>query len=303
MDNQIRLKEDLMIELLVFIEAELKAQNDQEWPLFKIIFDSDALMKVASDYGISIVRKITTVLDDNAVEDLSRYQSRSRSSEMVYQEDDRDVSLMDAECGILLGFEDVLAEEREKRNEREDKKIRARKRDMVEVLETRSKQMNCFSCGKNYDWFLSAGRNECCGHLYKPSLRFKNYRCCAAPFREDYLEKLTLPYCTLRDHSLKPTDAKETRKIPLWLIVMAYNHNRHLQVTPHNLVSQASFCHLVEANHMGDVGSSLARWCERDDSSVTGYNIHDDDGEFHINLLESFLISSFISSKNTRFRL
>lgn len=171
-----------------------------------------------------------------------------------------------------------------------------------EDLEIQCQTLTCFSCRNEYVWGTSVGNLECRGHYYIPSIFSSVYPCCKSPYISERQARLVscgeLPYCTNRDHSISPTNARDVENIPLWLILVVFGH---FNQSPQRIINQALDCHLVSFPPGKHSSNSKSSSSLIDDDSVGGdegfldsnsLNLWRD--KFHICLLESYIKLPYI---------
>lgn len=218
---------DEKLRITSFFISEMRAQEENRWPLFKgvasFLFTSEdgKLMReeIFSKYGLTVRLKPKTLFEK--------------------QKGEEEEEVVEGDCEKKQGQqEDGENLEKDKWKEKGNLNVDCSELELV------SKPLICFSCGVRYHWGYSVGKNECKGHYYAPLEKYNAYPCCRAPYVLASKPSYTfgLPYCTQRDHSVHPTNARDVEKIPVWLLLLVCDH---FNVSPQNIVDQALKCHLI----------------------------------------------------------
>lgn len=171
----------------------------------------------------------------------------------------------------------------------------------IEELEILIKPLDCFSCKNKYIWGSSAGNLECRGHYNSPSLTatpYAFYPCCKYPFISEEQARFVsfrtseLPYCTRRDHSTYPTNARDTENIPFWLIILVFGD---LDMYPQKIITQALDCHLVSFEPHSTVSTENERKTACGSQSLCLFN-----DKYPICLVESYIKLPYMTWKRKK---
>jgi len=193
--------QEAKVAITVFLSSEMELQTQAKWPLFQIIESIPSSEIAKKQFKKDILVKYGL-----------RFEKKRKTI-----------------------FEQVEEEEKEDGAENINP---ISKHQIVEML---TEPLICHFCGTNFEWGRSVAKLECRGHYYASSSLQKCYRCCRAPYREPGQSDSGRRYCTMRDHSVYPTNARDAEKVPLWLVLsMCAHYNR----SPRNIVMQATTCHL-----------------------------------------------------------